>query len=385
MHQALRLDAVGQLTSGVAHDFNNLLTAILGNLEMLQPRLDQHAGARHLTAAREAAERGARLTAQLLAFSRKQRMAPEPLDLNQVVSGMVDLLESTIGASTQIEISLAPSLWVALADAGQVELVLVNLVINARDAMSGGGTIIIETANTCLGPPLWPEEPPAGDYVMIAVTDRGTGISPEIRERVFEPFFTTKEVGKGSGLGLAQVLGVAKQLEGGVRLDSTPGVGTSVKLFLPRTQTGIAEANRPADATAPTPPGAKGGLHTAVILLVDDDGDVRAVTAALLEEQGHEIIEAENGRAALDRLEREGDRIDMIIVDFAMPGMNGVELARLVRSQWPKTPILFITGFAAASTLATDATTAEILQKPFNGRQLSNKVRNLLRNRHNKT
>ena len=219
LRQAQRIEAVGQLTSGVAHDFNNLLTAILGNLELLETRIEaaDERLARPLAAAVSAAERGARLTAQLLAFSRQQRMNPEPIDLNRVVAGIGPLLHSTIGATVDIATVLACDLRPALADASQIELVLLNLAINARDAMPDGGAITLATANATTGRPERPEHPPEGEYVMISVTDTGCGIPTAILDKVFNPFFTTKEVGKGSGLGLSLVLGVAQQLGGGVR------------------------------------------------------------------------------------------------------------------------------------------------------------------------
>ncbi|HKS90029.1 MAG TPA: PAS domain-containing protein, partial [Stellaceae bacterium] len=237
LRQAQRIEAVGQLTSGVAHDFNNLLTAVIGNLELLAARL---AGSRDrrasqlLAAAMAGAERGSRLTAQLLAFSRQQRMSPEPVDLNRVVGGMDALLQSTIGATVGIETVLSPDLWPALADPSQIELVLLNLAINARDAMGGaGGAITIATANVTLGPPERPEEPPAGEYAVVSVADTGCGIPQSLLDKVFDPFFTTKEIGKGSGLGLSMVYGFAKQSGGGLQIESAPGAGTHVTLFLP--------------------------------------------------------------------------------------------------------------------------------------------------------
>jgi PAS domain S-box-containing protein len=224
LRQAQRIEAVGQLTSGVAHDFNNLLTAIIGNLELIEARLG--AGneriARPLAAASAAAERGARLTAQLLAFSRQQRMSPEPVDLNLIVGSLGGMLQSTIGPTTRIETELASDPWPALADATQMELVLLNLAINARDAMPGGGAITVATGNVTLGAPERPEHPPPGEYAMVAVADTGTGIPAAILDKVFDPFFTTKDIGRGSGLGLSQVLGVAQQLGGGVRIDTQP-------------------------------------------------------------------------------------------------------------------------------------------------------------------
>ncbi len=234
--QAQRIEAVGQLTSGVAHDFNNLLTAILGNLELLEARIEENDVrlAKPLAAAVSAAERGARLTAQLLAFSRQQRMNPEAIDLNRVVSGMGPLLHSTIGATADIGIALAPDLWPALADASQLELVLLNLAINARDAMPGGGAITLATANATFGRPERPEHPPPGEYVMVSVGRYRMRHPAGDRRQGFDPFFTTKEVGKGSGLGLSLVLGVAQQLGGGVCIETQPGVGTTVKVYLPR-------------------------------------------------------------------------------------------------------------------------------------------------------
>jgi len=216
LHQAQKLEAVGQLTGGIAHDFNNLLTSILGNLEMLRARLGSgdQSSARLLSAALTAAERGAQVTTQLLAFARQQRMAPEAVDLNQIVAGMGGLLQTAVGATNRIKAVLAESLWLALADPSQIELVILNLAINARDSMPGGGTITIGTSNVRLGAPERPAEPLPGDYVMCSVADTGTGIANEILGKVFEPFFTTKEVGKGSGLGLSQVLGVCEAAGG---------------------------------------------------------------------------------------------------------------------------------------------------------------------------
>ncbi|HEY1411794.1 MAG TPA: PAS domain S-box protein [Rhodopila sp.] len=239
LRQVQRLEAVGQLTAGIAHDFNNLLTAILGNLELLasRPSQDPKRAARLIQGAQNAAERGAKLTAQLLAFSRKQRLAAEPVDLNRLIEGMVPLMRSTIGGNLKIVVNTDPTASIALADPAQLELAILNLAINARDAMADGGTITLETANVSRGEPVHPEEPLAGDYVAIRVADTGAGIPPDVRDRIFEPFFTTKEVGKGSGLGLPQVLGLVKQLGGGLSIHSTPNEGTCVSIFLPPTRT----------------------------------------------------------------------------------------------------------------------------------------------------
>ncbi|HTV89925.1 MAG TPA: PAS domain-containing protein [Stellaceae bacterium] len=374
--QAQRVDAMGQLTSGVAHDFNNLLTAIIGNLELLEARLDGRGGARignPLAAAAAAAQRGAQLTAQLLAFSRQQRMTPEPIDLNQIVIGMNALLHSTIGATTRIETALAPDLSPALADASQLELVLLNLAINARDAMPRGGTITITTGNIRLGAPQRPEEPPAGEYAMVAVADTGSGIDPLIRDRVFDPFFTTKEVGKGSGLGLSQALGLAHQLGGGMRIETRSGEGTTVSLYLPRVRRGDATERRPARHRRGV-----AGHRPAELLLVDDDPDVRAVAAAMLRQSGYAVIEAGSGGAALEHLEREGARIELMIADILMPGMSGVELARAARGSRPSLPILFVTGYAGPALPAGTTELGEILHKPFRTTELAGRVAALL-------
>ena len=377
LHQAQKLEAVGQLTGGIAHDFNNLLTTIFGNLELLTARLgvDDQCSARQLSAARTAAERGARLTTQLLAFSRQQRMAPEPVDLNRIITGMHGLLQSAASATNRIEFALAGPLSLALADPSQIELVILNLAINARDAMPSGGTITIGTSNVRLGAPERPEEPAPGDYVVCSVADTGTGIPREILDKVFEPFFTTKEVGKGSGLGLCQVLGVAKQLGGGVRITTRPGTGTTVSVYLPR-------ANGDVSSMMPTEPAADretSDFRRVGVLLVDDDTEVRAAVADMLRYAGHDVVEAGNGRQALDCLERHGERIDLMILDYVMPDIDGVETARLGRLKRPRLPILFITGFADTAFLAAEANSRHILQKPFYTADLVAKIEAALR------
>jgi signal transduction histidine kinase len=373
LRQAQRLEAVGQLTSGVAHDFNNLLTVIAGNIEFLERAMPDERSARRLAMMRGAAERGARLTAQLLAFSRRQRLAPVPVQLNRTVHAMRDLLQSSIGGAVRIEMTLQGDLWSALVDATQIELVILNLAINARDAMAVGGCLTIETANVTLATqPRRPEEPMPGDYVLVAVSDTGTGMSPEVLSRVFEPFFTTKEVGKGSGLGLAQVYGFAKQSGGGIRIDTVPGEGTSVKVYLPRvaTEAAPAEPRRIADCVSPRRPG-----DTPHVLVVDDDGAVREVTATKLSEAGYVVHEASSGLAALQQLETD-PCIDLAVLDFAMPGMNGAEVARAIRARWPAIPILFVTGYADLTALAAVEAGGDdrIVQKPFRDGELERKV-----------
>jgi signal transduction histidine kinase len=374
LRQMQRLEAVGQLTSGVAHDFNNLLTVVLGNVNFLERGLAA-AGldgklSQRLGYMKAAAERGAKLTDQLLSFSRRQRLEPKVLDLNGTVAGMRDLLQSTIGGSIRIDTRLAPNVWPALVDPTQLELAVLNLAINARDAMQVGGLLTVGTANVTLGAPLDPEEPAAGDYVEVCVGDNGTGMTEEVRARAFEPFFTTKDVGKGSGLGLSQVLGFAKQSGGGVKIESCVGQGTSIRVYLPRAQA----------KQVPSLPRNPVGQHAqpvgARILLVDDDDAVREVTAESLRELGYAVVEAGSGGAALDLLERYRD-IDLVLIDFAMPGMNGAELARHVQSRWPALPILFVTGFADRGAL-TNITDNHVVRKPFVDGELATKVRAIM-------
>ena len=371
LRQMQRLEAVGQLTSGVAHDFNNLLTVVLGNITFLERGLAA-AGIdgklmRRLDYMRTATERGAKLTDQLLAFSRRQRLEPKSLDLNEVVTGMGDLLQSTMGGRISINTRLDPALRHALADPTQLELAALNLAINARDAMSDGGNLTVETANVTIRRPFYPEEPQAGDYVSICVRDTGTGMTDEVRQKAFEPFFTTKEVGKGSGLGLSQVLGFAKQSGGGVRIESRPGRGTAVFIYLPRTQTRLEDR-------APAPmPLAMDAPSLASILVVDDDSGVREITAAMLSELGYTVHEAGSGGAALELLGRE-PKIDLMLVDYAMPGMSGADIARHVQGTRPLLPVLFITGFADLTALA-GVSESHIIGKPFHQHELAVKVR----------
>jgi signal transduction histidine kinase len=370
LRQMQRLEAVGQLTSGVAHDFNNLLTVVLGNIRFIERSPSGLADAKlrqRLAHMRLAAERGAKLTSQLLAFSRRQRLEPRPIDLNEALAGMRDLLQSTMAGTVEVNTVFRPGLWHAFADPTQIELVVLNLVINARDAMRIGGSVTLETANSTAGPPERPEEPPAGEYVMISVTDTGIGMTKDVLAKAFEPFFTTKEIGKGSGLGLSQVLGFAKQSGGGIRIDTRVGEGTSVKVYLPRAaKHGIADVVRNSTVLARHP--RKG----ATILLVDDDSAVRDVTASILRELGYVVLEVGSGGATLDLLDGQAT-FDLVLLDFAMPGMNGLELARQVHAKFPALPILFITGYADKTALQ-DISETRIIKKPFVGDELPNKV-----------
>jgi len=371
LRQMQRLEAIGQLTSGVAHDFNNLLTVILGNVSFLEKELRASGidgkKTQRLNYMRAAAERGAKLTDQLLSFSRRQRLEPKVLDLNRAIGSMRDLLQSTLGGSIHIEIGLGARLWPALVDPTQLELAILNLAINARDAMEIGGTLRVTTTNVTVEPSPSPEEPPPGDYVRICVQDTGTGMSDEVKAKAFEPFFTTKEIGKGSGLGLSQVLGFAKQSGGGVRIESSAGTGTSVHIYLPRAEQRVAQAIPIVPASGPV------DKIAARILLVDDDQAVREVTAATLRSFGYEVLEAGSGGGALELLEREQE-LDLLLVDLAMPGMSGAELARKVQPKRPTLPILFVTGFADHTALA-GISEAQVIGKPFLGNELIDKVR----------
>jgi signal transduction histidine kinase len=371
---AQRLDAVGQLTSGVAHDFNNLLTVIAGNIEFLERAVTDERSKKRLDMMRGAAARGANLTAQLLAFSRRQRLEPTPVSLNKTVMSMRDLLQSSIGGAIQIETTLQDGLWSALVDATQIELVILNLAINARDAMAVGGRLTIETANvTVTAVPTRPEQPRPGEYVMISVSDTGTGMPPDVLARVFEPFFTTKETGKGSGLGLAQVYGFIKQSGGGIRIDTALGEGSSFKVYLPRVAEGDAATADQAvsvDFARASSPGLR-----PVLLVVDDDAGVREVTATRLAEAGYAVREAASGLQALVSLEAD-PRVDLVVLDFAMPGMNGAEAATEIRKRWPAMPVLFVTGFAdtEALALAGAAGVDAIVLKPYRDGELERKV-----------
>jgi CheY-like chemotaxis protein len=318
----------------------------------------------------EAAERGAQLTAQLLAFSRRQKLEPQPVDLNETVIRMRDLLQSTIGGSIRIDTRLQGGLWPAMIDPTQIELVILNLAINARDAMAVGGALVVETANVTCGAPQRTEEPPPGDYVMVAVRDNGSGMSEEVLAKVFEPFFTTKEIGKGSGLGLSQVFGLAKQSGGGVRIQSRLGEGTSVEVYLPRS-----DASPAHDLTHGVTE-AEAACNDRRVLVVDDDSAVREVTAGILEQMGYRVVEAGSGGAALELLDQD-DEIDLMMLDFAMPGMNGAEVAREARVRRPDLPILFVTGYADTAALPQPIEEG-MLRKPFREDELAAKIRDVL-------
>jgi PAS domain S-box-containing protein len=359
-----RLEAVGQLTGGVAHEFNNLLMAIGGCLDLLAPHVRGDRAHSLLENAARATDRGATLTRQLLAFSRRQHLQAEPVDLNFLVRGLVELLGTTLGRGIEVAMDLAQDCWPAMADVTQLELVLLNLAINARDAMPAGGRLLIGTGNAVLGAPRRAEEPPPGEYAVLIVTDTGTGMAPEVLTRAFEPFFTTKQVGQGSGLGLPHVLGVAQQLGGGVIVDSTVGEGTCLKVFLPRAH----EIPLPYTGSSLVPPQPR-ALEGVRLLLVDDDTEVREIARAMLEEMGALVIEATGGRDALLRLRTEPD-IDLLLADYTMPHMTGLELSQHVAVAAPGLPVVLMTGYSATSLGDMGPTVAAILQKPFRAEAL---------------
>jgi len=370
LRQAQRMDAVGQLTAGIAHDFNNLITAIMGNLELLLRKTQlEPDSVRLVEAACSAARRGARLTSQLLAFSRQQRIAAVPVDVRALVEGMRPLLQSTIGANIAVEFLPDEAVGPATADPTQLELALLNLAINARDAMPGGGALTIGLARVERGAPARPEEPEPGLYVALSVADTGSGIPDDARERIFEPFFTTKGAGKGSGLGLPHVLGVIKQLGGGVEVQSRPGAGTCFTLYLPPAQADDAPQRNPA-AKVPDAP----AQHRLRIMVVDDDAAVRRVTAEMLGAAGHEVLEYGSGAEALTALDQAEP--DMLVTDVAMPGMNGVELAAESRRHLPDLPVLYMSGFAE-ERLWPRGGRNKVLRKPFGAAELEARVAEL--------
>ena len=354
--QSQKLEAVGQLTAGLAHDFNNLLAVVLGNLELARGGLREKGKTdRLLERAMEAADRGAGLTQKLLAFARNQKLAIEPADANQVIEGVQDLLERSVGPAIRIRNDLAPDTASVLVDRGQLEVALLNLVLNARDAMPLGGTITLSTRNA--DPRALPPDLSPGDYVQIRVTDDGPGMTAEVKARAFEPFYTTKEIGKGSGLGLAQVFGIARQSGGTVSLRSEPARGTAVTIYLPRSRAPAEKTPREETRKLPIEQ-----LRRLRVLLVDDDPDVRSTMANMLVSLDLTVKEFSSGAAALDHLARD-HRCDVLITDFAMPEMNGAELAHRAADLVPGLKILVVTGFAMGRDEAE--LSWPVLRKPF--------------------
>jgi PAS domain S-box-containing protein len=376
LRQVQKMESVGQLTGGVAHDFNNLLTVIIGNLDALQrhlrePTADMERLKRSAENAMRGARRGESLTQRLLAFSRQQMLKPEILDVNQLVRAAGPLLRRTLGEAIDIRIDLAADLRKSRADASQIENALINLAVNARDAMSTGGTLTIRTANVTLHPEAGTRvgELKAGAYVTLAVSDTGTGMPPEVRDRAFEPFFTTKEVGKGTGLGLSMVYGFAQQSGGHVVIDSEVGKGTTITIYL-------AQARADSDETeADEIQSARGAGET--VLLVEDETDVRDVMHRLLSDLGYKVIVAPNGEAAL-AVTRTGTAIDLVLTDVVMPGgVDGWQLAQAVWRERDRVPVLFVTGYTDNPILqrANIDERVRVLTKPVRRRDLAAALR----------
>ena len=375
--QAQRLDAVGQLTGGIAHDFNNLLTAILGALELISRRAeDGERVVRLAENARKAAERGARLVSQLLSFSRKQNLRPEVLNPNSVMLEFEGLATRAAGEAVALKFNLDPAVHPVHVDATEFQAAILNLVTNARDALPEGGTIRLESRNVRLDgtEPEGPEVPP-GEYVLLSVADSGTGMDPETQAKVFEPFFTTKPIGQGSGLGLSQVFGFVQSAGGHVAITSEVGVGTTVSMYLPRSQAPQFSAASPAGDTVPLRPAGDGEC----VLAVEDDSHVIATTAESLRDLGYSVLTAETAEEALDLLRQE-TRIDILFSDVVMPGgMNGVQLAVEARRIRPGIRILLTSGYAGAA-LDAHAVPQELplLGKPYGRDELANKLRVIL-------
>lgn len=357
--QAQKMDAIGKLTGGIAHDFNNLLAAVIGGLGLIERRAQLgEEQQRVLAMTKRAAEQGSELVRRLLAFARRQRLEPHSIELESLQGAVLELLTHTLGGLVNLEWRVEEGIWAVFADQAQLELALVNLIINARDAMPAGGTVTIlaENRHARSG------ELPAisdGDYVRLAVRDTGSGITADILEKVMEPFFTTKEVGKGTGLGLSMVYGFAKQSDGAFRIESEPGAGTTAELWLPRAPE-QAHAPRGIAPEPPTP-----ALRPMTVLLVDDHAEVRSTTAAVLEDYGHKVTEAENGAEALAMMKKPQKRFDLLITDYAMPHLSGTDFLKEARLICPDIPALLITGYAEAEMIRDKPEGVETLLKPF--------------------
>lgn len=377
LRQSQKVEAIGQLTGGVAHDFNNLLTVILGNLEIAKEKLPADSSALpNIQLSLTAAIRGAALTERLLAFARRQVLKPEPLDLNRIVEAMHDLLQRTLGGAVEVKSVLRTGLWPAMADRNQIETALINLAINARDAMPNGGHLTIETQNASLDVDYARHNPGVtpGDYVVLAVTDSGAGMTPETLAQAIEPFFTTKPTGKGTGLGLSSVYGFARQSGGHLKLYSEVGRGTTVRLYLPRAH-GLAESSSESENNGPFPRGDES------ILVVDDDSTVRAVAVSHLSGQGYRVLEAKDGPAALKLIKSGRGTIDVLVTDIILAGgMNGPDVAAEAKRHLPRLQILYMSGYTedAVANHGRFEPFGRLLQKPFRKADLLRTVRDIL-------
>ena len=380
LQQTQRLDTVGRLAGGIAHDFNNLLTAILGSTSMARESLPPHHEAQaDLGDVQLAAERAAQLTRQLLAFARRHPVSQEPIDVGERVSAMERMLSRLVGPAVQLRVRLAEGLWPVRADAAQLEQVIVNLVVNARDAMPSGGTLTIRTENRRLEDgaqgDLFPRPVPAGEYVEITVRDTGTGMDAATLAHAFEPFFTTKPVGQGTGLGLAMCYGIIRQQNGVIWIESEPGRGSTVHIMFPRFYGALEPRHEPL-VLEPTPI----RVGTETVLVVEDEPQVRAVAARTLRGAGYRVLEATNGRDGVQVARREKDSIDLVLTDIVMPEMGGREMMELVRQYIPRATVLYISGFTAGGlpVAADEREQRHFLQKPFTPVVLLDRVRVLL-------
>ncbi len=377
LRQAQKMEAVGQLTGGIAHDFNNLLTIVIGSVDIARRALgvgDAMRATRAMGNAQKGAERAAALTQRLLAFSRRQPLDPKPLDVGRLVDGMLDLVNRALGETVSLEVVGDPALWRVEADPNQLENAILNLAVNARDAMPEGGRLVIETRNARVEPGDAAEVAP-GDYVMVAVTDTGTGMSRDTLGRVFEPFFTTKEVGRGTGLGLSQVYGFVRQSGGQVKIFSQEHVGTTVRIYLPRLhrEAGAQEDEAVALAAAPS-------RQDETIMVVEDDDDVRAYTVEVLRELGYRVLEAHDGMTALRLLERRDTAIDLLFTDVVMPGMSGSELVERARGLKAGLKVLYASGYTRNAIMQGGRLEpgVELIAKPFTYESLARKIRDVL-------
>ncbi|WP_395852996.1 ATP-binding protein [Cystobacter fuscus] len=377
LRHAQKMEAVGQLTGGIAHDFNNLLSGILGSLSILQKRLELgqvDQAPRYINAAMASVNRAAALTHRLLAFSRRQPLEPRPVEAHALIVSLEELMRRTIGPSIQLEVRPAEGLWHTLCDPHQLENALLNLVINARDAMPSGGRLTLETENTRMeaGDPTAPRDLAPGAYVRIRVTDTGSGMPPDVIARAFEPFFTTKPLGQGTGLGLSMIYGFAKQSEGHVRIDSEVDRGTSVTLFLPRF---VGEAPEEG-AVAGAPVAARAEGET--VLVVEDEPLLRELVLEILGELGYRTIEAADGPEGL-KVVQSKKRIDLLVTDIGLPGLNGRQLADAARELRPGLKVLFMTGYAENAVFGTGYLDSgmQMITKPFDPDALATRVRSM--------
>ncbi|MCR6627652.1 MAG: ATP-binding protein [Pseudoxanthomonas sp.] len=372
---------MGQLTGGIAHDFNNMLAAIIGPLDLLSDRIDPDdaRAKRYVDMAMEASRRAAQLTQRLLAFSRQQPLRPESLDANKLVAGMSDLLSHALGSSVQLETVLSGGLWRTSADPNQLENVILNLAVNARDAMPEGGRLTVETANCYLDHAYVADHPgiSAGQYVLICVSDTGSGMPAEVIAKAFDPFFTTKEVGRGTGLGLSQVYGFVKQTGGHVKIYSELGSGTTIKVYLPRLQGAGTELSA-AVASKPLPR----GESKEVVLVVEDEAAVRQFSVEALRELGYHVLEADGAAAALKILESEPG-ISLLFTDVVMPVTNGRKLADEACRRWPHLKVLFTTGYSRNAVVHNGVLDpgVHLIVKPFTVQELATRVRDVLEGR----